>query len=293
MFKSTFISIGLHVFFIILAYYGLPSLKIKEPIESPIDIVDDTPISSKTSLKLGETKVKEVKEIKKVIKKEKVKKTPPPPPAPSKKMVEKKNAELKKKKEIREIAELIKKKPKLKIKKVKKALPPKVEKKPEKIKNKQKENLAKGILNTLTKPKKKVENSKKVDKEHNNTEILKKIKKIAGNSNRQVQQTEIKLSVTDINKIQNHVTKYWNVSYAASEVKMVITLKISTNVDGSIKSVKIYDKNLYQKDKFYRATADTARRAVLDSSPLPLPKGKEKKFENFLFDFDTSFISNY
>ena len=293
MFKSTFISIGLHVFFIIFAYYGLPSFKIKEPIESPIDIVEDTPISSKTSLKLGETKVKEVKEIKKVIKKEKVKKTPPPPPAPSKKMVEKKNAELKKKKEIREIAELIKKKPKLKIKKVKKALPPKVEKKPEKIKNKQKENLAKGILNTLTKPKKKVENSKKLEKEHNNTEILKKIKKIAGNSNRQVQQTEIKLSVTDINKIQNHVTKYWNVSYAASEVKLVITLKISTNVDGSIKSVKIYDKNLYQKDKFYRATADTARRAVLDSSPLPLPKGKEKKFENFLFDFDTSFISNY
>ena len=293
MFKSTFISIGLHVFFIIFAYYGLPSFKIKEPIEAPIDIVEDTPISSKTSLKLGETKVKEVKEIKKVIKKEKVKKSPPPPPAPSKKMVEKKNAELKKKKEIREIAELIKKKPKLKKKKVKKVLPPKVEKKPEKIKNKQKENLAKGILNTLTKPKKKVENSKKVEKEHNNTEILKKIKKIAGNSNRQVQQTEIKLSVTDINKIQNHVTKYWNVSYAASEVKMVITLKISTNVDGSIKSVKIYDKNLYQKDKFYRATADTARRAVLDSSPLPLPKGKEKKFENFLFDFDTSFISNY
>ena len=293
MFKSTFISIGLHVFFIIFAYYGLPSFKIKEPIESPIDIVEDTPISSKTSLKLGETKVKEVKEIKKVIKKEKVKKTPPPPPAPSKKMVEKKNAELKKKKEIREIAELIKKKPKLKKKKVKKVLPPKVEKKPEKIKNKQKENLAKGILNTLTKPKKKVENSKKVEKEHNNTEILKKIKKIAGNSNRQVQQTEIKLSVTDINKIQNHVTKFWNVSYAASEVKMVITLQISTNVDGSIKSVKIYDKNLYQKDKFYRATADTARRAVLDSSPLPLPKGKEKKFENFLFDFDTSFISNY
>ena len=293
MFKSTFISIGLHVFFIIFAYYGLPSFKINEPIESPIDIVEDTPISSKTSLKLGETKVKEVKEIKKVIKKEKVKKTPPPPPAPSKKMVEKKNAELKKKKEIKEIAELIKKKPKLKIKKIKKALPPKVEKKPEKIKNKQKENLAKGILNTLTKPKKKVENSKKVEKKHNNTEILKKIKKIAGNSNRQVQQTEIKLSVTDINKIQNHVTKYWNVSYAASEVKMVITLKISTNVDGSIKSVKIYDKNLYQKDKFYRATADTARRAVLDSSPLPLPKGKEKKFENFLFDFDPSFITNF
>jgi hypothetical protein len=138
-----------------------------------------------------------------------------------------------------------------------------------------------------------VENSLKEKKKHNNTEMLKTIKKIAGNSNRQVKQTEIKLSITDINNISNHVKKFWNVSYAASEVKMIITLKISTNIDGSIKSVNIYDKNLYKKDKFYRATADTARRAVLDSSPLPLPKGKEKKFENFLFDFDPSFISSY
>lgn len=292
MVKSTLTSVGIHVFLIIFAYYGLPSFEVKEPIELPIDFVEDTPISSKTSLKLGETRVNEVKKIKKVIKKEKIKKIPPPP-LPSKKMIEKKNVELKKKKEIKEIAELVKKKPKLKIKKVKKTSPPKVKKKPEKIKNKQKENLAKGILNTLIRPEKNVINNKKNKKQHNNNEILKKIKKIAGNSNRQVQQTEIKLSITDINKIQNHVKKFWNVSYAASEVKMVITLKISTSVDGSIKSVKIFDKNLYQKDKFYRATADTARRAVLDSSPLPLPKGKEKKFSNFLFDFDPSFISNY
>ncbi len=293
MVNSTFISIGIHVFFIIFAYYGLPSFQVKEPIELPIDIIEDSQISSKTSLKLGDTKIKEAKKIKKVNIKERVKKTPPQPPLPSKKIIEKKNLELNKKKEIREIAELIKKKPKRKIKKIKKTLPPKVKNKPEKIKKKQKENFAKGLLNTLTKPKKMVENSIKEKKRYDNTEMLKTIKKIAGNSNRQVKQTEIKLSITDINNIQNHVKKFWNVSYGASEVKMIITLKISTNIDGSIKSVNIYDKNLYKKDKFYRATADTARRAVLDSSPLPLPKGKEKKFENFLFDFDTSFISNY
>ena len=32
------------------------ALKTKEPIELPIDIVEDTPISSKTSLKLGQVK---------------------------------------------------------------------------------------------------------------------------------------------------------------------------------------------------------------------------------------------
>ena len=59
---------------------------------------------------------------------------------------------LKKEKEIREIATLIKKKPKIEIEKKNKPKPPKIIKKPEKIKNKQKESFAKGILKTLTKP---------------------------------------------------------------------------------------------------------------------------------------------
>ena len=56
MVKSTFISFGLHSFLIILAYLGLPAFKVKEPIEQPIDIVDDTPVSTKTFLKFGNTK---------------------------------------------------------------------------------------------------------------------------------------------------------------------------------------------------------------------------------------------
>ena len=294
MIRSIFISFGLHSFLITLAYFGLPALKTKEPIEFPIDIVDDTPISSKTSLKLGDIKEKKLKKInKKIEKEEKIKKNPPPPPPiPTKKEVEKKELALKKDKEIKKIATLIKKKPKIEIKKKNKPNPPKIVKKPEKIKNKQKEYLAKGILKTLTKPQIQQEKVKK-DKKNSNQEVLKKIKTIIGNSNRQVQQTEIKLSQTELNRIQNHVQKYWKISYGASEVKAIITLKISTNTDGTVRSVSIFDKTLYQKDKFYRATADAARRAVLDSSPLPLPKGKEKKFQNILMDFNTSFINDY
>ena len=294
MIRSTFISFGLHSFLITLAYFGLPALKTKELIELPIDIVEDTPISSKTSLKLGDTKEKKIKKInKKIEKEEKIKKnSPPPPPIPTKKEVEKKKLALKKEKEIKKIATLIKKKPKIEIKKNNKPNPPKIVKKPEKIKNKQKENLAKGILKTLTKPKVQQENIKK-DKRNSNKEVLNRIKTIAGNSRRQVQQTEIKLSQTDINRIQMHVTKYFNLSYSATEVKIIIPLKISANTDGTIKSARILDRSSYEKDKFYRAAADAARRAVLDSSPLPLPKGKEKKFQNFIFDFNTSFINDY
>ena len=78
MIRSTFISFGLHSFLLTLAYFGLPALKTKEPIELPIDIVEDTPISSKTSLKLGDTKEKKLKKInKKIEKEEKIKKNPP------------------------------------------------------------------------------------------------------------------------------------------------------------------------------------------------------------------------
>ena len=292
MIRSTFISFGLHSFLLTLAYFGLPALKTKEPIELPIDIVEDTPISSKTSLKLGDTKEKKIKQInKKIEKQEKIKKNSPPPPIPTRKEVEKKELALKKDKEIKKIATLIKKKPKTEIKKQIKSNPPKIVKKPEKIKNKQKENLAKGILKTLTKPQVQQENIKK-DKRNSNKEVLNRIKTIAGNSRRQVQQTEIKLSQTDINRIQMHVTKYFNLSYSATEVKIIIPLKISANTDGTIKSARILDRSSYEKDKFYRAAADAARRAVLDSSPLPLPKGKEKKFQNFIFDFNTSFIND-
>ena len=304
MVSSTFISIGLHISFIIIAYFGMPILKVKEPIEQPIDIVDDTPISSQTSLKLGTTTVKKENEKKIEDKEKKIRKTvPPPPPVPSKKLVDKKNNELKKQKNLNEIAEIIKKKPKLKIEK-KKEIPkvvskprilkqttPKVVVKSEKIKNKQKENFAKGLLNTLAEAK--IKNNEVKKEKANKEDLLNKIKKMAGNSNRQVKKTSLNFSQTDIDRISNHVRKFFNVSYAASEVNNIITLKIITNLDGTVQSVTIIEKSKYMRNKFYRAAADAARRAVLDSSPLPLPKGKEKLFTNMIFDFNTSFIKSY
>ena len=305
MVNSTIISIGLHISIIMIAYIGMPSIKTKDPIEQPIDIVDNTPISSQTSLKFGPSNEKEEDKNKKdVVKEEKITKlSPPPPPPPSKEIIDKKNNELKKQQEIKEIAELIKKKPKLNVEKkivpkvvtkpniIKSSTPPKTVTKPEQIQKKQKQNLAKGLLNTLSEVKN--QNDERKKEEVNKTELLNKIKKMAGNSNRRADEKEIKLSITDINVIQNHITKFWKLSYAASEVDIIIPLKITTNTDGSVNSVNIYDKAEYLKNKFYRATADAARRAVLDSSPLPLPKGKEKKFQNFILDFDTSFINSY
>ena len=294
MVKSTFISIGLHVFFILVAYYGLPSFKVKEPFEQPIDIVEDTLVGAKTVLKLGNPN-KEVKKIKKdIVQEDKVKKTPPPPPPlPSKKIIDKKNIELKKKKKLKEIAELIKKKPKSKIEKNKKVSVPKVKTKPKEIKKKQKKLLAKGILKTLTKPQPIINKDKINKSQNNNKNVLNKLKQIVGNTSKRSLETEAKLTQTEIDKLRNYISKCWETSIAASEVKIIIPLKISANMDGSVNSVEIDNQSRYVKDTFYRATADSARRAVLDCSPLPLPKNKASQFKSFFFDFDTSFIYRY
>ena len=291
MVKSTFISIGLHVFFILVAYYGLPSFKVKEPLEQSIDIVEDTPVGSKTVLKLGNPN-KAVKKIKKdIVQEDKVKKTPPPPPPlPSKKIIDKKNIELKKKEKLKEMAELIKKKPKSKIEKNKKVSVPKVKTKPKEIKKKQKKLLAKGILKTLTKPQPIINKDKINKSQNNNKNILNKLKQIVGNTSKRSLETEAKLTQTEIDKLRNYISKCWETSIGASEVKIIIPLKISANMDGSVNSVEIDDQSRYVKDTFYRATADSARRAVLDCSPLPLPKNKASQFKSFFFDFDTSFI---
>ena len=294
MVKSTFISIGLHVFFILVAYYGLPSFKVKEPFEQPIDIVEDTLVGAKTVLKLGNPN-KEVKKIKKdIVQEDKVKKTPPPPPPlPSKKIIDKKNIELKKKKKLKEMAEIIKKKPKSKIEKNKKVSVPKVKTKPKEIKKKQNKILAKGILKTLTKPQPIINKDKINKSQNNNKNVLNKLKQIVGNTSKRSLETEAKLTQTEIDKLRNYISKCWDTSIGASEVKIIIPLKISANMDGSVNSVEIDDQSRYVKDTFYRATADSARRAVLECSPLPLPKNKASQFKSFFFDFDTSFIYRY
>ena len=289
MIKSTFLSIGFHVFFILIAYYGLPSIKAKEIIEQPIDIVEDTPVSSKTSLKLGNKKTKKVKKVAKNIERKISKKSivPPPPPKPKDKVLERRKEVIKKLKETKKIAQLIKKKPVLKIKKNNVVKPPKIRKKPKPITQKQNEQLAKGILNTLTKPQpisEKEKNKKNIQK------LKSKILQVVGNSNKRVAKTSVEISQTEIDKLKNHIGKCWEMSIGAGEVKIRIPLKISANADGTINSIEIVDNSLYTKDTFYRATADSARRAVLDCSPLPIPKNKSEAFRNFILDFDTSFI---
>lgn len=96
----------------------------------------------------------------------------------------------------------------------------------------------------------------------------------------------VPLTIKEIEKIQNHIKKCWKIPYQLGDFRDKITLKISINKEMQVMSVVIPDKEKYITSKKYRALADTARRAVLDCSQLPINKKFYSTLKNFVMDFN-------
>ena len=272
---SSILSLGLHLTIFLLFYYGLPFSKINDRKETTIPLIfeEELEVSNKTNLKKNEKleKSQKKKQINTKIKNS-------PKPKPKKLIVEKtdKNTE---KLPLKPII-----KPKQKIKKtVEKNIDKKPFKRPaNKIKRKNRSSSSQAILRNLAEAN--VINQKK--------DIVNQIKESLKNQNQNLNMTEEKkATATEIDILRNHVRQCWNAPYAANELNKIINLKIFTNPDGSVVNVQIIDVAFYKKDPVYRAAADSARRAVKDCSPLPLPKNKYDLFKIFTFNFDTSFIN--
>ena len=99
--------------------------------------------------------------------------------------------------------------------------------------------------------------------------------------------TSLKKSVTK-DKIRNHVAKCWAMPIASSDLKTSIILKINLNEDMSVSKVDVKDKEKYLNNSKYKITADSAKRAVLDCSPLPVDNSDYSIFKEFELEFKTS-----
>ena len=272
---SSILSIGLHLTIFLFFYYGLPFSKIKDRKETTIPLIfeEELEVSNKTNLKKNEKLEKSQK--KKQIN-TKIKNSPKPKP---KKLIAKKTDKNTEKLPLKPII-----KPKQKIKKtVEKNIDKKPFKRPtNKIKRKNRSSSSQAILKNLA----------EANEINQKKDIVNQIKESLKNQNQNLNVTEEKkATATEIDILRNHVRQCWNAPYAANELNKIINLKIFTNPDGSVVNVEIIDVAFYKKDPVYRAAADSARRAVKDCSPLPLPKNKYDLFKIFTFNFDTSFIN--
>ena len=272
---SSILSIGLHLTIFLFFYYGLPFSKIKDRKETTIPLIfeEELEVSNKTNLKKNEKLIKPQKN-KQII--NTIKNSPKPKP---KQLIEEK---IDKKTEKLPLKPIIKPK-----QKIKKTVEKKIDKKPfkrpsNKIKRKNRSSSSQAILRNLAEAN--VINQKK--------DIVNQIKESLKNQYQNLNVTEEKkATATEIDILRNHVRQCWNAPYAANELNKIINLKIFTNPDGSVVNVQIIDVVFYKNDPVYRAAADSARRAVKDCSPLPLPKNKYDLFKIFTFNFDTSFIN--
>ena len=100
------------------------------------------------------------------------------------------------------------------------------------------------------------------------------------------------ITVREINIIQNHIKKCWKLPSYYLQKKQFISLKIKLNENMIVSSAEIIEIQKYLKDSSYRAAADSARRAVLDCSKIPLDKSFYSSLKEFEIEFDTSFLSS-
>lgn len=95
------------------------------------------------------------------------------------------------------------------------------------------------------------------------------------------------LSESDYEVVRSQIYPYWIVPAGVKDAEnIIIAIRVKLRDNGEVADIKILDENRYNADYVFRAVADSARRAVLEASPLSIPKGKMNLFREFVFSFN-------
>jgi hypothetical protein len=90
----------------------------------------------------------------------------------------------------------------------------------------------------------------------------------------------IPLSMTEEDAIRQKISQNWLVDVGAKGVEtFVVELRLWVLADGTVRDARVESTDR-MSDESYRAFAESARRAALRSSPLPLPSDKAGQLTN-------------
>lgn len=269
-FPGPFYSSVLHLTLFILVV-GIPFSCIRREVELPKVITAEIlPITDATNLKKKSVPEPEKQE--------------PPKPEPKK---EEPKKEEPKKPEPKSEPKKPEPKPEPKKEEVKKPEPKKEEpKKPE--------------------PKKKEEKKKQEDSFES---VLKTVEKLSESSKSEPEKTATEsktteapiydetkpLSIAELDAVRSQISKCWSIPAGARDGQnMAVRISISLSQDGTVTDVKILDQSRYTSgDATFRAFADSARRAVLQCSPIQnMPADKYGSWKNIELNFDPKEMLN-
>jgi outer membrane biosynthesis protein TonB len=276
-------SVGLHAALIGFIVFGLPIFWEPEPLPGAIgiELAQLSDITAAPKVQKEGKPNKQPEPQPEVQKEEPKKETPPPPPTPPAAAapppppppeeeiaevipdpaVEKKKEEEKKKADEKKKAEEEKKKKKEAEKK---------KKEEEKKKQKEDDKALNALLANLTpdkpapEPDKKPEKSKKPE-----------AKPAEPSTGPQTELTsEIALTASEEDGIRGQIERNWNLGSLAGSpdlAGLVIELRIKLQPDGTVTNVQVLNMN---PSPYFGPAAESAKRAVMVTSPLQLPPGK-------------------
>jgi hypothetical protein len=244
----------MHLVLLLLGIFGLPSFMSPKPLEEPMAVtVELVPISAMSNIKPSQQQPAEPKqEAPKPTPKEAppvkvAEDTPPPPPEPS-----------------------ILPKPK--------PAPPPKPKEAKKEKPKPKHDDLAAILKAVKETAQKQKNDTKQAEDDGS--------KSKSNS----YNPSLPMSLSEIDAIRNQIAKCWNVPAGARNAhELIVVLRLQLAPDGSVMRVDLTNESQsrYASDTFFRAAADSARRAVQECSPLKnLPQDKYTTWRDMEMTFD-------
>lgn len=265
-----------HIAVALLSIFGLPFFWREPPIDDQPIVVDIVPLGEKTNPPPAQSEQAQPEPAKPEPPKPEAKPEPPkpappppapPPPAPPKP----------------EPVPLPSPKPELKPE-------PKPEPKPEakpKVKPQDElESLLKSVDKIKPKPKDQLDQLLKSADTVKSTE-----------QGKQTQQQSVKgstsnnplepVSMTEIDMIRAQIYKCWNIPAGAKDARdLVVPIRVRLQPDGTVIGADIVDSLRYSTDSFYRAAADSARRAVLLCSPLKAPPSKYDSWKEMTLRFN-------
>jgi len=106
----------------------------------------------------------------------------------------------------------------------------------------------------------------------------------------------INLSISEIDAIRRHFEKCWNIPSGAREAGNLATeIKVRFNKKGNVLDARIVDVSRMKRDRYFRTAAESALRAVLNPrcQNAPLPQDKFDKWKNLTLNFDPKSIIGY
>ena len=163
-----------------------------------------------------------------------------------------------------------------------------------KSQQRQKADAMNGVLQNLADAKlaREDEKTQKAIAKQDRTSIAQSLTDAIGEAVKAPQTSSIApLGLSELDRLRSHISSCWQPPIGAKGAdQLKVDIQVKLEKDGSVKQAEIADRQRYRSDVLYRAAANSARRAVLDCQPLPLPPEKYQFWKEFIFGFDPKFM---